>query len=404
MLGLYGGSAREYNPGSFMIGWQTYQELSKRFPGAEIHLYSHDVGGEYDDVWTEEEDGLEFRFFCGHKSAEVLDEWLTDYDAVVIGGDNVWGQPKRRPIFSLGPSPKFVAASKPVVALNSISALAPRDELLLQREELVRACSRAVYRSVRAPHLKSVLVDDFGVEDVSSVPDPVLGVDPELLLSKVEYPRIPRNGKRVLGVAVTPVMVNALIDAMKQLGTALADFDVWVYSFSRVYAHLESVHRMKKAFGARFNYIERNLSPLEAYAIVSQFDVSLNDTYHGTVAALIHGKPFITTRYREPVRSRRSQLFALLGMEDESIPFTSNAPRMGGYASHVPVLVTGGGVTGMADPMPGRHAADVRILADGLAKLLRRPQHASDAAMSRVRASLDRHFSDMTDRILSALA
>jgi hypothetical protein len=390
MVGFYGGLAREWNPGSFAVGWQTVLELRARIPDVAIDLYSLDTGGEYDALRTETEDGLRVNFFCKHRARALMGETLSTYDALVVGGDNVWSTSDPGSIF-------FVPSESPAkVLINCVSSLRPREQILALREPIVRVCTRAQHVAVRADHLHQVLTKDFGLSNVHACPDLVLALDPGTLSVP---PILGPKTKPRLGVAVSPPMVNAVIDAFERIEKKLEAFEVIVYAWTRLYQQHESVLRLRKAFGARFRYIERALSPLEAFALVGELDVSFNDTFHGSVAAIVHDKPFITTRFREPPMSRRTQLAELLGIADESIPFVG--PRPGGYATHLSQIVIAGNPAPMLQPEPSRHEADVDRLAKGLERLLDHPQRASAERLASVRKTLASHFDAMAKIVAS---
>jgi len=80
------------------------------------------------------------------------------------------------------------------------------------------------------------------------------------------------------------------------------------------------VLRIKQRYGAMFNYIERYQDPLDTVALMSRFDASINDTYHGTIVALLLGMPFVVIDREEPIRSRNRNLLRLFALEDRIVP------------------------------------------------------------------------------------
>ena len=85
MVGMYGGMQREYNPGCFMVGQKTKKELQKRIPDAQIDVFSIDNKKVGQGVEREKMRDLELNFFGREEQLKLLNERLSEYDAVVLG-------------------------------------------------------------------------------------------------------------------------------------------------------------------------------------------------------------------------------------------------------------------------------------------------------------------------------
>ncbi len=312
LLGMYGGPFREYNPGCFMIGYQAWQELKRRLPDAEYDFYAIDNFGPYEGLQVEEESGIPIRYFGRHHQIDLLENELSTYDALVVGGDVVWGGVAglENDIFVLN-SQTFLNRSRPVVAFNSVYSFYTAETFGDAREKFLNACRRAKYVSVRTLYLKRLL-EDNGAEDVSYVPDPVLNLDMSAFDSIPATVKIPPSSKPKLGISISALSVYELIETLRNVD--LSDFDVWIHPYTRQFHTIETVLRLKKAFGPRFNYIERYLDPIESFRLIGQFDVSFNDTLHGTIAAMIQGVSFIVMNGEDMRISRLEHLLSLFGM------------------------------------------------------------------------------------------
>ncbi len=381
LVGVYGGLMRDYNPGCFMIARESLRQLKRRIRRATFVTYSIDMSGRYPGMRAETQTGLVIRFCSASHQLDLLDHELSHYDALVVGGDNVWmasaeirATHAHNDVFFLN-SPAFQVSYRPVVAINCASTTSESADILNDRDRFQRACARARYVAVRPSYLADILRSELGVREVSCVPDPVLGVDPGELRHTMTPVALDRQKKPRLGIAVRPAIVDALIAALKEVGSALDRFEVWVYPYSRLHWHLESVHRIRSAFGRRFNYIDRHRGPLASFLLAGSFDVSLNDTYHGTISAVVHGKAFIALRFLDRPRSRRAQLMQDLGLADRSI------------------LMHSGGLP------PSHYDQDVTALAEALPGLLDAPSEATPKRLDQLRERTDQHFDCVADTI-----
>lgn len=97
----------------------------------------------------------------------------------------------------------------------------------------------------------------------------------------------------------------------------LDDFDVVVFPFSRQYRNLETLRRIQSTFGDRFKYFEQYLDPVQSYQFVGELDMFLNDTYHGVIASILHGKPFVSLDVEAESTSRKQQLLQTIGVDDK---------------------------------------------------------------------------------------
>ncbi len=390
MVGIYGGPTREYNPGCFMIGYKTYYALKKRIPSADIHLYSIDSFGRYNGIQVEEEGGIELRFVSSLHQIELLENELSSYDALILGGDNLWdfGRSshwpflstisrllRRNPSIFLLDSKSFLNSQTPIVATNCINSLMSRKQLIRNRHRFIKVCRRSAFITVRSQHLKNVLHQDFGIGDVSVCYDPVLGLDPRMLPKPSQCIDLPPSDKPKLGIAIRPSFLWSLTEVLKTLQDVFEQYDVWFFPFSRFHNHHEAHLKIRKIFGSKFNYWYLPLNPIDAFLFMGNFDVVFNDTYHGTIGAIIQQKPFLTVRFREAPLSRRSELFASLGIEDRSIRILD------------PLSTNG-------------HAENTRTLERELPSLLDNPQYVTTNTLIKARAEIEQYFDHLAKSII----
>ncbi|HVF90712.1 MAG TPA: polysaccharide pyruvyl transferase family protein [Blastocatellia bacterium] len=363
LLGLYGGPFREYNPGCFMIGWQTLRELQRRIPGAQFDIYSIDNFAPYDGLQVEEERGVALNFFGRHYQMDLLEENLSSYDLLVVGGDIVWGGVPGldNDIFLLNSQP-FLERPTPAVAFNSVYSFYTCETFGEAREKFANACNRAKYVSVRTMYMKKMM-EDQGIENVSFVPDPVLALDMSVFNGREPVVKLPASSKPKLGISISALSVYELIEALRNVD--LDGFDVWLYPYTRQFHTIETVLRVKKAFGPRFNYIEQYLDPVESFRLIGQFDTSLNDTLHGTIAAMIQGVSFIVINGEDMRISRLEHLLSLFGLEGKMI-------RQGESFSE-----------------------NAAAWAEALPHFLANPLRVAEDDLTRVRASIQEHFDNI---------
>jgi len=202
----------------------------------------------------------------------------------------------------------------------------------------------------------------------------VIGLDPSTLPPPSKKLDLPSSDKPKLGIAIRRSFAWAFVEALKEVRDALEPFDVWFYPYSRYHRHLEAHSMIKKALGSGFNYIETPLGPIDAYRFAERFDVVFNDTFHGTLSAIIHQKPFLTVRFREAPFSRRAELSARLGIEDRSIRIRDAWKPIG-------------------------HDENRKALKDGLPRLLVNPQQVSLSALESARSEVEQHF----DHLVAAM-
>jgi hypothetical protein len=137
-----------------------------------------------------------------------------------------------------------------------------------------------------------------------------------------------------------------------------------------MHQHSAAHAALRRWISGDVSFIDAPMTPSEAYSLTGRFDVVLNDCYHGTIAAIIHEKPIVPVRFRDPDISRRSQLFELLGVPDKSIR--------------------------ISDPnRPVNHNGNVENLLEQLPALLREPLPIPAESLARARSAVERHYDDM---------
>lgn len=303
MIGMYGGYYRgDYNPGCIMICLKTRQELLRRIGNCEIDVYSIDTRAGGDEIVQEHKDGLDIHFFPASQGASLLNTLFARYDALVIGGDVVWSEYfENNGLFFLD-SETFLASQQPLVLFNCVHRFNP----VKHKAALFRNIEkRSAYIAVRTEFLKNEL-NEIGVGSVKAIPDPVL----DLELKKT--PKAERE-KPLIGISVSQQLSQPLITILQQ--SDLSGFDICFYPYSRQYHNLATVQAMQKVFGDRFSYITEYKDPVATFEMIAGFDISVSDTYHGTIAALIQHVPFVCINTEPPASSRITHLLKPFGLQ-----------------------------------------------------------------------------------------
>ena len=357
MIGMYGGYYRgEYNPGCIMICIKTYQELKKRIENCEIDIFSIDNRTVADEIVREHKDGLDINFFPARQGVSLLNSFLSAYDALVIGGDVIWSEEyEKSGIFFIN-SDSFLAAEKPVVLFNCVH----RFTSVMTNENLfINIQNRSRYIAVRTSYLKNELAE-IGVSNVKAIPDPVLDLELKKINKKI-------NKKPILGISVSFILSESLISILHQ--SDLSGFDVCFYPYSRQYFNLGTVMAIKDIFGEKFSYITDYKDPLETFELIAGFDISVSDTYHGTIAAIIQNVPFVCINTEPPVSSRITYLLKPFNLENQIVSTYRE---------------------------PGESDAELfnRCLQDFNA-LINNPPRVTDDQLKEVKQLIQKHFDDM---------
>lgn len=315
MVGMYGGMWREFNPGCFMIAHKTKRELEARIAGVDIDIYSIDNRSRDNGLDEVTVGDMAIKFFSRAHQLDLLDGVISDYDAVVMGGDIIWGGDDVVPdndIFFLE-SEKLQATQKPIILFNAVHTFYDDESIIDQRERITSAAERASYLAVRTPAVQNRLAR-LGLHDVVCVPDPVLDLDmSEFPDSSPVLPT--ERDKPFLGISIRNRLSDAFVSALRTIDTS--GFDVVVLPFSRQYDNLEALKQLKTAFGNDFHYIPAYLDPVKSYQLVGELDLFLNDTYHGVIASIIHDKPFVSLDVEPERTSRKQQLLESIGLSDD---------------------------------------------------------------------------------------
>jgi polysaccharide pyruvyl transferase WcaK-like protein len=307
MIGMYGGHYRgDYNPGCIMICLKTYQELKKRIKNCEIDIFAIDNKTEKDGIFKEHKNGLSINFFPAREGVSLLNSIFSTYDALVIGGDVVWSDfYEESGIFFIDSEP-FLATKKPLVLFNCVhrfNSVETKEDLFINIQK------RAQYIAVRTNFFKDEL-NEIGISNVKAIPDPVLDLDLKKVNKKI-------NKKPVLGISVSVQLCDPLISILSH--TDLSEFDVCFYPYSRQYGNHVTVMAIRSFFGDKFSYILDYKDPLETFEMIAGFDISVSDTYHGTIAALIQNVPFICINTEPPVSSRITHLLKPFKLENQIV-------------------------------------------------------------------------------------
>jgi polysaccharide pyruvyl transferase WcaK-like protein len=362
MIGMYGGYYRgDYNPGCIMIGVKTYQELKKRIENCEIDVFSIDTKTKNDGIVWEHKDGLDINFFPAREGVSLLNSIFAGYDALVIGGDVIWSKEyeEEGKIFFLDDE-SFLATKKPVVLFNCVH----RFDSVETKENLFKHIEqRSAYIAVRTEFFKNEL-NKIGIDRVKALPDPVL----DLELKKVN--KRPTK-KPLIGISVSLKLCDALIAVLKH--SDLSEFDVCFYAYSRQYDNHVTVMKMRSVFGDRFSYIVDYKDPMETFEMIAGFDISVSDTYHGTIAAIIQNVPFVCINTEPRVSSRKTWLLKPFQLEDRIVS---------------------------TYPEPGEGDMEIanRCFQEFNA-LISNPPRVEDSQLKNVKKLIQKHFDDMADII-----
>ncbi|TWI92095.1 polysaccharide pyruvyl transferase WcaK-like protein [Chitinophaga japonensis] len=305
---MYGGYYRgDYNPGCIMICLKTYQELEKRIENCEIDIFAIDNKTQNDEIVKEHKNGLNINFFPARAGVSLLNSIFSKYDALVIGGDVVWSEyyEKEGKIFFLD-SGSFLATEKPLVLFNCVhrfNSVKTKENLFINIEK------RSRYIAVRTDFFKNEL-NKIGVSNVKAIPDPVLDLELKKVNKKV-------SKKPLIGISVSLKLCDPLISVLKH--SDLSKFDVCFYPYSRQYDNHITVMKMRSVFGDKFSYILEYKDPVETFEMIAGFDISVNDTYHGTIAALIQNIPFVCINTEPPISSRITHLLKPFKLENRIV-------------------------------------------------------------------------------------
>lgn len=392
LVGIYGGNARDFNPGSFMLAYITVLALKKRIPNAEFEVFT------FDDYWKDSApkkeiiDGVTVTF-VERDNPESLSSIIEGFNGLVVGGDNLWTfqdlshfrQIVRDIKTFIGTNYKDVwllevgdlfKKATPRVVFNCVSSRSSIDVINKWRKSLTRACERASYIGVRDYNVEKILSNDWELKNIRMVPDPVLGLMPESLYGSPTELDFIKSEKPVLGVAIRPAFAGAFAEVFNNLKEEFDKYHICFYSYSTMHKHWEANGMFRRWIDrGDVSYIDRPLSPSMAFHLTGRFDVVLNDCYHGTIAAIIQGKPVIPIRFREQEVSRRAQLFKMLDLPDRSIRIT---------AAHT----------------PEGHLKNVANLMEQLPMLLSSPVSVPENSLNHVRSLVEKHFDEMANALM----
>jgi polysaccharide pyruvyl transferase WcaK-like protein len=307
MIGMYGGYYRgDYNPGCIMICLKTYQELKKRIENCEIDIFSIDNKTEDNEIIKEHKDGLDINFFPAKQGVSLLNSTFSKYDALVIGGDVIWSDYfEKSGIFFIN-SESFLATKKPLVLFNCVhrfNSVETKEDLFINIQK------RSNYIAVRTNFFKDEL-NKIGIDNVKAIPDPVLDLDLKKIDKKV-------NRKPLIGISVSIKLCDPLISILNH--SDLSRFDVCFYPYSRQYDNHITVMAIRSFFGDKFSYVLEYKDPVETFEMIAGFDISVSDTYHGTIAALIQNVPFVCINTEPPVSSRITHLLKPFKLENQIV-------------------------------------------------------------------------------------
>ena len=324
---------QEYNPGCFLVGYKTYSEIKKRFPKAKIDLFAIQNKLSGNKIIKENKFGLmPLIFFSRQIQIKLLENVLSEYDVLIIGGDIVWGGDdvvEDNDIFFIN-SKKFLASRKTMVLFNCIHTFYDDHGIQPMKKKFQQACSRACYVSVRTKPIQERLKKLGIKQKIHFVPDIVLDLD----LKKNQNVKLPeaKTNKPKLGIAVRSKIVNEFIEALKNID--LGRYEVYFFAYSQQYDNLKTVGEIKKVFKNKFHYIEKYYNPIESFKLIGNFNFLINDTFHGIIAAALQNIPFISIDVEPEKTSRKDQLLESLGVRKKwNIRIKYHNPKNAGILS-----------------------------------------------------------------------
>jgi polysaccharide pyruvyl transferase WcaK-like protein len=290
-----------------MICLKTYQELKKRIENCEIDIFAIDTKTKNNEIIKEHKDGLDINFFPAREGVSLLNSIFSKYDALVIGGDVVWSEDyeENGKVFFLD-SESFLATKRPSVLFNCVH----RFESVKTKEDLfINIEKRSKYIAVRTSFFKNEL-NKIGISNVKAIPDPVLDLELKKINKKI-------NKKPVIGISVSLKLCDPLIAVLKH--SDLSKFDVCFYPYSRQYDNHITVMKMRSVFGDKFSYILEYKDPIETFEMIAGFDISVTDTYHGTIAAIIQNVPFVCINTEPLISSRITYLLKPFKLDNQIV-------------------------------------------------------------------------------------
>lgn len=382
LVGMYGGYFAERNPGCFLILEASLRALEQRLPETSFDIYSQDTVGRTEGLRQEVVHGRTLHYFSSYAGPSLLDSRLGDYDALVFGGDIILAPPPPPSVFFLE-SPGFQPTTSPPIFYNAAHTSLSAEDIQYGRhaERLRRLCEHATYVGVRTVYARDALRTIGDPNKIAFAPDPALSLDLQALVRTISSPAI-ESQKKILGVSLMAHFIEPVVEAISNDAALLNEYEVWIYPYSRQYNHIEAVLRIRQRYGDRFKYIDRYQDPLDTVALMSQFDASINDTYHGTIVALLMGVPFLVIDREDPLRSRNRNLLELFSLEERIV----SSARHGITDSNEQLLL---------DDALVQHWA-------GFLQTLRESPRGQARALHDVQALVESHFDRIAQGILAA--
>lgn len=244
-------------------------------------------------------------------SPEELENFCPAYDVYITGSDQLWSPRycKGDPSFMLHFAPDD---AKKISYAASIGTNAIPKELLDQYKKLL---SRYQSLSVRENSGKNIISRLTGKE-VSVV------VDPTLLLNRDEWSSIiPENVKKTHKKYILCYFLNYTFDAFPYVDNLAKEIQRQTgYEIVRVARppHNLSLRNTKYRVGA---------SPEEFLALLSDAEIVLTTSFHGTAFALNFGRPVFTiVQSRTSKDSRQANIMRLLGLDQQIISVEDQFP------------------------------------------------------------------------------
>lgn len=245
------------------------------------------------DRFRDEELGISSQIIC-HEAE--LTEYLTKFDTVVIGSDQVWN-----PELINGDTTYFADFADHIACVSYAAGIGMSDALTtLQTEKLQRNLRNFKYVSVRE-NAATALLQTFVSEDVRIAPDPVFLLPPEKWRKLAEAPsELDRHKKYVfyysLGGKRNPHLTDSTVKCSEKYGLPI------------VASHPAS---KKSCISGKQVY---KAGPKEFLHMVLNAEIVCSDSFHALAFCALFGKKaFIVPK--NPQDSRIVSLIDNLGMD-----------------------------------------------------------------------------------------
>lgn len=232
-----------------------------------------------------------------YRSYEELCANTPDADLYIVGSDQVWNilyDAGRDPAFYL----EFVKKGEKASYAASFSYLDIDNE---NRKRIAASLSRFKGVAVREYHGKSLL-DTMGIESTWVL-------DPVFLLPMSEWNKLASETDTTIYDSPDKYVLIYDFEGNRELR-----------EFAEGYAKLKKLKIYAITDKRPIRYADKNFKkagPKEFVKMISQCEVFISNSFHGTVFSIMYHKPvFVFNRHRHKVNSRMESLLTMFDMKD----------------------------------------------------------------------------------------